>query len=301
MKITNKHGLPSTILNFARDDKYNKGNADISVTTLIDSPRIAILSRKHTEELESDVADMIWPLLGTAVHHMLESSSSDSNVTMEERLFVEVGGWTLSGQIDHQEVKDGRVFISDYKVTSVWSVIHGKEEWIKQLNCYAQMVRMAKGVEVGGIRIVAIMRDWQKREARLNADYPDAPVVTIQLPLWPEDRAMNYLSARIAEHQSAAAMWDTEEHKVQCSSDDMWEKPSTFAVMKTGMKRAKRVFPDYLSAADECRKLGSGHEVVTRPGGRTRCEEYCKVASFCTQHAMYKVEMAAPEFLGGDK
>ena len=40
MKITNKTGLPDSFLNFARDDKYTKGKADISVTTLIDSPRV---------------------------------------------------------------------------------------------------------------------------------------------------------------------------------------------------------------------------------------------------------------------
>ena len=40
MKITNEHQLPDAFLNFARDDKYSKGKSDISVTTLIDSPRV---------------------------------------------------------------------------------------------------------------------------------------------------------------------------------------------------------------------------------------------------------------------
>ena len=144
MKITNKNNLPDTFLSFARDGKYDKGDADISVTTLIDSPRINILKGQNKGEIESDVSDMIWPLLGTAVHHMLESGPAKGNVTMEERLFVNIEGWALSGAIDHQEEIDGKIHISDYKVTSVWSVIYGKEEWVKQLNCYAQMVRLSK-------------------------------------------------------------------------------------------------------------------------------------------------------------
>jgi hypothetical protein len=36
MKITNRFNLPDAFYNFARNDKYSRGKADISVTTLID-------------------------------------------------------------------------------------------------------------------------------------------------------------------------------------------------------------------------------------------------------------------------
>ena len=65
MKITNEHQLPDAFLNFAKDDKYSKGDSDISVTTLIDSPRIRLLREKKKDEMTKDVVDMIWPLLGT--------------------------------------------------------------------------------------------------------------------------------------------------------------------------------------------------------------------------------------------
>ena len=204
MKITNKHNLPDTFLSFARDEKYDKGESDISVTTLIDAPRVNILRQQNRDNIEADVSDMIWPLLGTAVHHMLESAQPKGSVTMEERLFVEVNGWTVSGQIDHQEEIDGQVYISDYKVTSVWSVIYGKEDWVRQLNCYAQLVRMAKGRKVGGVRIIAILRDWQRREAQFKPnEYPQSPVVTVDIPLWPEDQAKAYLEDRVHLHQEA--------------------------------------------------------------------------------------------------
>jgi hypothetical protein len=289
MKITNKNNLPDTFLSFARDGKYDKGNADISVTTLIDSPRINILKGQNKGEIESDVSDMIWPLLGTAVHHMLESGPAKGNVTMEERLFVNINGWALSGAIDHQEEIDGKIHISDYKVTSVWSVIYGKEEWVKQLNCYAQMVRMAKDKEVGSVRIIAILRDWNRRDAMLKPDYPKSPVATVDIPLWPEAQAIEYLHDRIEVHQDAQMMWDTKESVVNCSDDERWMKKTTYALTKKGNKRATKVFEFFDDAAAELLIHGLGYEVITRKGEYTRCEQYCSVSEFCTQFAMEKV------------
>jgi len=289
MKITNKNNLPDTFLSFARDGKYDKGNADISVTTLIDSPRINILKGQNKAEIESDVSDMIWPLLGTAVHHMLESGPAKGNVTMEERLFVNINGWALSGAIDHQEEIDGKIHISDYKVTSVWSVIYGKEEWVKQLNCYAQMVRMVKDKEVASVRIIAILRDWNRRDAMLKPDYPKSPVATVDIPLWPEAQAIEYLHDRIEIHQDAQMMWDTKEAVVNCSDDERWMKKTTYALTKKGNKRATKVFEFFDDAAAELLIHGLGYEVITRKGEYTRCEQYCSVSEFCTQFAMEKV------------
>ena len=289
MKITNKNNLPDTFLSFARDGKYDKGNADISVTTLIDSPRINILKGQNKGEIESDVSDMIWPLLGTAVHHMLESGPAKGNVTMEERLFVNIEGWALSGAIDHQEEIDGKIHISDYKVTSVWSVIYGKEEWVKQLNCYAQMVRLSKEKEVGSVRIIAILRDWNRRDAMLKPDYPKSPVATVEIPLWPEAQAIEYLHDRIEVHQDAQMMWDTKESVVNCSDDERWMKKTTYALTKKGNKRATKVFEHFDDAAAELLIYGLGYEVVTRKGEYTRCEQYCSVSEFCTQFAMEKI------------
>lgn len=300
MKITNKHNLPDTFLSFARDGKYDKGASDISVTTLIDAPRVNILKQQNVENIEADVSDMIWPLLGTAVHHMLESAQPKGNVTMEERLFVSVNGWTVSGQIDHQEEVGGRVFISDYKVTSVWSVIYGKEDWVRQLNCYAQLVRMAKGVDVGGLRIVAILRDWQRREAQFKPDYPQAPVVTVDIPLWPAEQAMAYVEERVHLHQDAQMQWDTHEAVVECTDEERWTKPTSYAVMKRGAKRATKVCETEKEASDWIALNGSSlkYEIVKREGERTRCTQYCSVSEFCTQWAMERVAAAAPEIFG---
>ena len=43
MKITNNFGMPQPFVDFAINDKYSKGKADISVTTFIDSPKIRLM------------------------------------------------------------------------------------------------------------------------------------------------------------------------------------------------------------------------------------------------------------------
>lgn len=305
MKITNRHNLPDTFLSFARDEKYDKGAADISVTTLIDAPRVSILKQQHHKDIEADVSDMIWPLLGTAVHHMLESAQPKGSVTMEERLFVDINGWKVSGQIDHQEEVGGSVYISDYKVTSVWSVIYGKEDWVRQLNCYAQLVRMAKQRKIGGLRIVAILRDWQRREAQFKPnDYPQSPVVSVDIPLWDEAKAASYMEARVQLHQDAQTAWDTREAIVECTDEERWTKPDTYAVMKKGAKRAAKVCMTEQEAKNwvgQTAPLTAGnYSIVKRPGGRTRCEQYCSVSEFCTQWAMERVEKSSPELFGSD-
>lgn len=301
MKITNTTGLPEAFINFARDDKYSKGKADISVTTLIDSPRVRMLKDKHRDVLQADVSDMIWPLFGTAVHHILESARETDAVTVEERLYAEVLGWTMSGALDHQEVlPDGTVQITDYKVTSAWSVILGKEDWELQQNCYAWLVENSldginRGRKVSSIRICAILRDWQKRKAQFDKDYPQSPVVVLELPLWSAEKRDAYILERVDAHQQAQVMFDTEDRLPLCSAKEQWAKPDSWAVKEKGKSRAKRVLETeeeaqaYIDAsineddeflAEETKKL----YIEYRKGELTRCDGYCSVSEFCDQY-----------------
>ena len=148
MKVTNNYNLPQSFVDFARNDKYSKGHADISVTTLIDSARVRVMRDHYHNERVVDVVDNIWALFGTAVYHVLESTEPSDDVVIEERLFTKINGWVLSGAVDHQVIKGQTVEITDYKVTSVWSVIHGKIDWERQLNVYAYLVQKNKGKKV---------------------------------------------------------------------------------------------------------------------------------------------------------
>lgn len=71
--LTNKNGLPQPIVDALKYDTY-KVHGNISVTTLIDAPQIRILKYKHRHEISEDVSDMLWALMGTVVHSILERS-----------------------------------------------------------------------------------------------------------------------------------------------------------------------------------------------------------------------------------
>jgi len=284
MNITNNYGLPQSFVNFARNDKYSKGKADISVTSVIDSPRIRLMRDRHRDQMTSDVSDMIWPLFGTAVHHVLETASSDDDVTIEERLFETVNDWVLSGAIDHQRNDGDAIRISDYKVTSVWSVIHGKVEWEYQLNCYAYLVEHAKKMPVKSLQVVAILRDWNRREAGRRPDYPQAPVMTIDVPLWPKAKRGRYVGDRVALHQEAQIAFDLGGELPLCSDEDRWKRGEAWAVKKKGNKRAQRVF-DNEASAQEFMGDQENLEIEHREGEYVRCNgNYCGVATFCSQY-----------------
>lgn len=283
MNITNNHNLPQSFVNFARNDKYSKGQSDISVTTLIDSPRVRLLREAKSSEMTSDAADMIWPLFGTAVHHILESASEDEGVVLEERLYATVNDWILSGAVDHQRIEGNSISITDYKVTSVWSVIHGKIEWEQQLNCYAFLAQKSKGMKVKSLQICAILRDWNRREAERRDDYPQAPVILVDIPMWADTKRIEYIKERVEMHQDAQINFDLAQMFPLCSDEERWKRGEAWAVKKKGNKRAQRVF-DNEASAEEFMKDKENLEIEHREGEYVRCNgDYCGVANFCSQ------------------
>ena len=165
MRLTNKHNLPKPVVDSLTKNNYSRGSSNRSITQLIDSPRIRILRAEHDAEMTEDASDKVWSVLGTAVHNMFEDAVSEKEHISEERLFIEQDGWEISGAIDLQETEsDGSVIVSDYKCTSVWSVMYGKAEWANQLNAYAWLVRHVKKVPVSSCQIVAVLRDWKLSE-----------------------------------------------------------------------------------------------------------------------------------------
>jgi RecB family exonuclease len=286
LKLTNIHNLPETFVNILRRPSYTKGGANISATELINSPRIVQLKRLNEEHLEEDVSDRIWAIFGTAIHAVLEHGK-DHNHLVEERLHAVLDGWSISGAIDLQIVEDGGIRVSDYKTVSVWSVMNEKIEWEQQLNIYAWLVETVKKVPVTGLSIVAIIRDWNRRESTLKEEYPNAPVKEIEITVWPYEERTKFIQGRLRKHSEALLAAETKEDLPQCTAEEVWEKPTTWAIKKVGGVRAKKVCYTEEEANDELEKAGKGYAIEVRPGGRTRCENYCPVRDFCGQWKDY--------------
>ncbi len=99
MRITNRHHLPAAIVQAVSIDPYPHGQTgDISATSLIAPPQLVALKRQFADALEEDAADRIWALFGQSIHAILERADLDG--LHEIRLFAQVNGWAISGQVD---------------------------------------------------------------------------------------------------------------------------------------------------------------------------------------------------------
>lgn len=289
MKITNKYGLPDPIINALHRPTYTKGGANVSATELLTSPRIVQLRRKHSAELEQDASEMVWSLFGSALHNVLEHGKDDRHV-VEERLHTTLDGWSISGAIDLQTIENGTIKVSDYKTTGAWAVMNEKADWTSQLNIYAWLVQKAKGMPVSSLEIVAIIRDWAKREADKKEDYPQAPIVTIPITLWSMEDSEDFIRNRINQHADALMSSETGSVLPECSPEDTWERPSAWAVKKIKGVRAKSVHYLEEDANKALEVAGKEYAIEFRPGERVRCQNYCAVSQFCEQWAHYRRE-----------
>lgn len=281
MNLTNLHSLPESLVRAIQNDGYDLNTLDlsmISVTTLIAPPKIRMLKQRHAAEIEEDVSDRIWALLGSSVHSMLERGE-DSSSLVEERLSMQVGMKTVSGKTDIYH--DGE--ITDYKVTSSWSVVYnpdGKIEWEQQLNCLALLYKQA-GFEVKSLKIVAILRDWSAANAKKDADYPQIPAVVISVPLWTSLEQLGYVKQRVADHMACEIMDD--DSIPVCTPHERWQSKTTHAVYKNDNKRAAKVCDTHGEAVSYVGAQDSKHlwRIEERPGEDKRCASYCPVAKFC--------------------
>lgn len=284
MLLTNKFGLPDTIVRatLRQAELYNAGPVHRSVTQLINSPRIDSLRKHNYASIETDVTDEFWALLGSAVHHILELGSAP-NTVVEERLFAEIDGWMVSGQIDVQEYReDGRVFLNDYKVTSAFVVKKEKAEWEQQLNLLAYLMYVNKAIRVDGLAIIAIVRDWSRAQAKDSPDYPQSPIVRIDLPLWTLADQAAYAAERVNVHRHTEMLMELGEPLPECSKEDRWEREGSWAVTKAGNKRPTKVFDNQDDA--EAFATKGDYTIEHRPGESVRCaNDYCRVAAFCSQ------------------
>jgi hypothetical protein len=154
-----------------------------------------------------------------------------------------------------------------------------RDEWIQQLNCYRWLAKQY-GVEIHKLQIVAIYRDWSKRQAGRD-DYPKAQVEVFTLPIWPDAETEAFIMNRIDIHENAKKQLPI------CLPEETWERPEKWAVHRMGGKRAIKLHDNQQDAQNHCLS-SKGLEIEYRPAERPRCEDYCRVAQFCSMWQEFK-------------
>jgi len=285
MKLTNEYGIPQTFINVLERPTYNKGKAHLSATQLLNSPKIVALTRKFEDEIEQDASDMVWSVVGSAIHNFLEQGKDDNHI-VEQRIHVEHDGWHVTGAVDLQEVAADGIHVKDYKFTSVWAAMNEKPEWENQLNIYAWLVEKVKKVPVQSVTIVAMLRDWSRRD-REKEGYPKAPILEIPMRLWPMEEREAYVTKRISLHSACEFAMETEGDLPNCTPEEMWEKPTVWALRKKGNVRAKALYESEELATAALEQYGKDFEIEVREGERTRCANFCPVSQYCQQYRDY--------------
>lgn len=273
---TNKNNLPEVVVRAILNDDYSSGGARRSVTGLIGPPRMHVLKRQRHDEIEQDISESVWLLLGKAVHKIMEMGATDEVV--EERLFARVNGWLISGAIDVQR-SDGGTAVLDYKCTSVWTYVRnpeGKHEWIAQQNMYAWLIRQSKQEEVSKLQICCIFRDWRAKD--IKPGYPPAPILMVDLPVWSDQEQEAYVLERVRAHQMAEMAATLGEELPLCSPEERWQDQK-FHGLKSGSKRGR----SFAIEAEATEYAGPEGTVEPRLGEPRRCDSYCSARPWCSQ------------------
>lgn len=284
MKITNKNKLPEPMFQFVLNSSKKPSMDVIRATELLKGVREIWLTKRHYDDIEVDVSEMVWAMFGTALHKILEESEEKSYQIKEARLSEKVGDLTLSGGFDLYDGK--RKIVKDYKTCSVWKILYDDmKDWKKQTAIYSWLLTKA-GFDVVGAEIIALMKDHSIGKARREASYPPLPVQTFEFPY--TNKEAEEIDAFIKNKMSEIADYkDTPDDELPiCSDEERWYSGTKYAVKKGKNKTALRVL-DSMEEAEQWMQDNEhrgGTDVEVRLGENRKCLDYCSAREFCNYY-----------------
>lgn len=279
---------------------YSSWGADYSVTSLIQPPRIVQLQKRYAEELDKlpmtdeFIEQQLSSFQGNAIHERFRimlyrfiNKYPNSGYLIERRMWDRICGRKISGQFD--AYRHGALY--DFKTTSVWKLIFGQyTSWEEQLNIYAYLLKTC-GLDVSVLYIIAWFTDWDKWKVNQKG-YPKKRIQQILINnMWKESEQKQYLEHRIELHKQNENRSDDD--LMPCTSEEMWSKNTSYAVVQPGGKRAIRTKDLYTREDAENYIKNSKNPdkdkwyVETREGERTRCANWCRYKDYCSQWKEY--------------
>lgn len=273
-KWTNKHNLPQPVVDMVTNDRYDKGDAEFSITQLAKPPRQVRLLQLHSDEITKDVSDAIASLLGQLMHLGLERANRLA--LAEKRFYAEVEGIRISGQLD--AVYDLGL-VQDYKLAPIakFEPYGVPEDYVWQLNCYAWLLRQHR-MEITALQIVAFFRDWFLTKSVFDPSYPQTQCQVYDVPVLDNQDIEDYIKERVRLHVEAKTLLP------ECSDKDRWATKDKWAVMPyKGAPKSKKNH-DNKSDAETHAKTIKGAFVEFRPGDSTKGCRWCDARPVCSQY-----------------
>ncbi len=291
--FTNKHNLPVPVFQALTADHYDS-HGDYSTTSIIDSPRVFYLTKRHRNEMVMEAMDNYYMMDGNSLHYLLEQVQHP-RAMVEERFLYTIDGFQVSMKADllwPEDVKKNIWTLYDYKKCWTWvgKLKTPKQEWLLQLN----LLRLGfheRGLNVVAARIVAFFRNWSALDANINShgDYPQQPISVIPVPLYDLAKTKEYMSKRIALFESCKNLADGD--LPECSVAERWGKDDYYAVVhcKDGVEGKAVSGGGYFRTADAADTFRKGcpspntKKVQFRAGSNKRCDDYCTVRKWCSR------------------
>lgn len=268
--------FPSPFIRALTRSNYDKGKSLFTATQLISPPQRTWLG-KNGEKVENPYT-MFHALMGTAIHSILEDNVDPENGEVaEERLhhnyiYMENGkeiGIPISGQMDFYE--DHTVF--DYKNTAGFQD-KMKEEHYQQVQINGWLAKQ-QGYIVEHVAVVYLQRDWSYMRAKVDPTYPQTPFA-IYVADFDENYAKALIDMKVHEHWQA---WNGNPRP--CTPEEQWERPSTYAIMSPGAKRASKLCDTYEEAMENKKP---NQIIETRKGEKVFCNSFCGFKDVCPQY-----------------
>lgn len=284
MKITNNKNLPKPFFMAITQKSYSgEGEKkDYSVTELLKPAKIVLLQQRHRDELTQDASDMIWSFLGEMAHLVMEKTLSadefKDNYLTENRYKITFQDRIISGGIDLYDKINKE--ITDYKLTSAWTVkFGGREEWEQQLNIYAYILRK-HGYEVNKLTICAIFRDWQSKMTGIK-DYPQTNVLPIDFRVWSDFEVECFMNDKIYKIEKYKDVPDDE--IPICSAEDRWAKDEFWGVFANNGGKCYKKGVTKIECEEwlESKAYKNNCNIRKIEAESKRCQNYCQVKQFC--------------------
>lgn len=294
MKYTNIHGLPDIVERWLTHDEYDYHPGVYSATRLMKPTRMVVLEKRHEDELECDITDVIAPRYGTALHDSFEKIELP-NCIQEQRFFAELDGHKLSGKPDILEI-EGEIFLLwDIKSTSVWTHIYKSraEDYRIQLSIYRWLVMNGEPEEdLGEIlhpdvvsrqgKIIYMFTDWAKSRAKQGGDYPPIRVMVEDVEMMSTEDTETYILGRLgAIHHY---LDNPSESLPRCTNEELWRR---VLVMKKGRKTPVKKFNTMEQAENWLQQNATDEETTNEVFSLeydvvNRCN-YCLATKWCDQ------------------
>lgn len=319
-KFTNNTGLSLFAQVFLATDYYSRGNADVSVTTLIKPTRQVILtSRVPAEANIIDVSAQIANRVGAAIHDGYERAWKRPieevrqsiqelgfpgrvankvlvNPTKEElaanpgaipcytevRFFKKIGGVMVSGQADF--IGDG--VVEDLKNTGSFKFMNTNgDDYIKQGSMYRLLA--PEIITKDHMNVSFNITDWSRMMARqMPGRYPPERMLTKRYELMSLQDTEEWAIERIRllqQYQNAP-----EADIPPCQPHELWQQDPVYKYYKkaadahTPGKRSTKNFDTEREASERLHADGATGIIVKVPGQVKACL-YCSGFAACSQ------------------